>query len=90
MGIAVYGDFLYVTNPYINTVSRIDIFNPAGESTLKQFLSNDVYRLYENPRFVLIHEDFAYVSNFGSSIISKISLECPEGEDTKLLWADEK
>lgn len=63
--------------------------NPDGEDTVGFFISDEIYREYENPRFMIVDCDFAYVSNFGSSTISKIHLECPEGKQTVKIWADE-
>jgi len=57
--------------------------------TDEAFISNKVYREYENPRKMVMHGDFAYISNYGSSIISKVYIECPHSEKTVNKWADE-
>jgi len=89
IGLAEHCGSLYVCNRDTSAVAKINLLNPTGDLSDEFFISNKVYREYENPRRMVISGEFAYISNYGSSIISKVSLDCPHGDDTVRKWADE-
>jgi len=71
LGIAIYNEYLYVTNFYDNTIGKISLTDPINDNNQSWAATGD------GPVGIAIYNGYLYVTNFYDNTIGKISLTDP-------------